>query len=1396
MKEILSLYRDRLTDLTARNKSLRLMRLTNKDHFDLNSFSNIEEGLGARILQDVCHAKDLIPLIPYSNFHEEEILISRKLVHLKRQIELIEQETGMNTFYVAYGFLEGHLVDDFFLRSPILFYPARLVRTTHKNTPYWALKIEDEETPFINRTFLLAAQKFLGLQLTEQLQDKLEVLPKESKAVLSFLFDLLKEYKVPLKETPDESLISFKAMKKADIPSEKSKGFEIKPYAVMGKFQQSTSTLLVDYEDFLGEAPEHGLLQEWLGGTTDENELDEIRTEILNEVNEKDTFFVLETDASQEASVVSSHKRKGLIVHGPPGTGKSQVIVNLVADRMARGQRVLLVCQKPAALEVVYNRLGAIHLQSHVALVPDFNLSKGDVYRKIASVLDKQVANSSDKHLAVSQEMQILSNKLNLVASSLHAERPFGKSLHELYTNTQWSQEMIMDVTGLLGELTDRQLQEHLVELKTTFDLMQKYDHPDFPWVNRKSFANFTAGEQMQMDELLKQLVKDAEEANEIRNRTELHDPPSYYFANHTALEGLKKALLILQNRSMSKHILMFYRDEEREFETEDHFNKMKQGHDSLKKQLDRLSSRPAPITHLTEQEAKEWSGKINQLLQLNDKFKRFVSGTWYNLRKQIKMHCATHNVPFDGNAVRKYFERVESFLMFEQLRRDASKMFFYSDSPIANEYDDWERWIGHKARALEFLDLYVQAQTTFPKWLQNLQSQEDLQVMIDPKFEEHVDTLIKVSSLTEKLQTTVAKLVPYLQPAETDSYRKEMDQGIYDLVKYRGLLNTIDSFDSLCRLDQMKGDMGDFKKQLIALCQEKSPIHTTPNVVVHWTTLIQNSFMHAWILKVEAEEPHVKDVSTEIYSHNLSRYKKLLHEKRKSVPAHIDKVLHLQALEVQGATRKKVKSEANKKRRQAPLRTMLSNFTDDLLKLVPCWLCTPEAVSAIFPNTPGLFDLVIFDEASQCPVENAIPALHRGKQVVVAGDEKQLPPSSFFQVSTEDDENEEDEDNTVYKDRTDKEAKSLLEWAKPRMSDQWLTWHYRSKHQELINFSNYAFYGKRMQIAPSVYQKHESKPIEFRQVEGKWINRSNRQEAEEVVDLVIDILKNDPSYPTLGIIAFNKNQADLINDVFDERMQQSPEVQVLVEAAKQRKIGDEHVGLFVKNIENVQGDERDMIVFSVGYAENEEGKMVSQFGPLGQEHGPNRLNVAITRAKEKVYVVCSFDPSQWTRADNYAKGVRLFKNYLEYAKAVSEGNHDQMRVILDKLIDPTEVQDPERPVSYDSPFEQQVREALLDKYKVHTQIGFSGYRIDLGVICPDTQTRYILGIECDGAMFHSSKVARERDLYRQRFLESQGWKIHRIWSRNWWKGQEKEVEKVVAVIEELRAMAGKITQP
>ena len=317
----------------------------------------------------------------------------------------------------------------------------------------------------------------------------------------------------------------------------------------------------------------------------------------------------------------------------------------------------------------------------------------------------------------------------------------------------------------------------------------------------------------------------------------------------------------------------------------------------------------------------------------------------------------------------------------------------------------------------------------------------------------------------------------------------------------------------------------------------------------------------------------------------------------------------------------------------------------------------------------------------------------------------------------------------------------------------------------------------RKLEVSPNTSKTNSEgvKPIERIKVEGEWRERENHKEAIEVVRLIKDILMNRKENETIGVITFNINQKDLIDKLLEIEAGKDSEFGKLYNNESERIEDNEDISLFVKNIENVQGDERDIIIFSTAYAKNANGKLNHSFGALSQEGGENRLNVAISRAKKKIYLVTSIEPEE-LNVDDKNNGPKLFKKYLQYAKAVSDGNKELTKEILNSVCDSKVGRNEE--LHYDSDFENQVHDALEKAgLIVDTQIGVSGYKIDLGIY-DKKSSKYILGVECDGAAFHSSKSARERDIYRQRYLESRGWNIIRIWSKNWWSNPQKEVDR------------------
>lgn len=464
--------------------------------------------------------------------------------------------------------------------------------------------------------------------------------------------------------------------------------------------------------------------------------------------------------------------------------------------------------------------------------------------------------------------------------------------------------------------------------------------------------------------------------------------------------------------------------------------------------------------------------------------------------------------------------------------------------------------------------------------------------------------------------------------------------------------------------------------------------------------------------------------------------------------------------------------------KRKWSVNKFIKKFDFELFKSVKIWLLTPEVVSEIIPLQTGIFDLVVFDEASQMYVEKGIPSILRAKKVVVAGDHKQLRPSNLGAGRIEMDMDDLPEDTEL---GAALEEESLLDLARFKYQDVMLNFHYRSRYEELIAFSNYAFYHGRLYVSPNAVVP-ETPPIQVHKMEDAlWTDRTNVAEAKYIVELLKHFFTERKEEETIGIITFNSSQRDLIDDLIDVECAKNPEFAASIRTELLRRKDGEDIGLFVKNIESVQGDERDVIIFSIGYAKNENGRLVRRFGWLNQQGGENRLNVAISRAKKKVHIVTSFYPSELQVEDVKNEGPRILRKYLEYAWAVSSGDKEAAKQILLSFSDDS---NPGQNLSFDSEFEIQVYNALIEKgYQVDTQIGIGGYSIDLAI---KKDGKYVLGVECDGRLYHSSKSARERDYHRQKYLESRGWRIHRIWSTNWWKNPKQEIMKICTIVDSL----------
>ncbi len=544
---------------------------------------------------------------------------------------------------------------------------------------------------------------------------------------------------------------------------------------------------------------------------------------------------------------------------------------------------------------------------------------------------------------------------------------------------------------------------------------------------------------------------------------------------------------------------------------------------------------------------------------------------------------------------------------------------------------------------------------------------------------------------------------------------------------------------------------------------------------VTEWNDELYNTILFEYIQKFESENrtliPKVDSFEKIISSmENNIKIKQELSRQR------ITKLLADDIKYITTSKRKGEISRAIESRRRSSVGKFIQKFDFEIFKALKIWLMTPDAVSEVLPQQNDLFDLVIFDEASQLYIEKSIPSIARAKKVVIAGDHKQLRPSSLGdgRFDLEDMLDEDAEISAAL------EEESLLDLARFRYPDVLLNTHYRSKYEELIDFSNYAFYKGRLFVAPNT-DKPEKPPIEVHQVQDAvWQGRANRKKAERVVELIKEFFATRQNNETIGVIAFNVSQRDMIYDVIDEESVKDPKFGSIVRAEMCRKDNGEDTGFFVKNIESVQGDERDVIMFSIGYAKNTSGRLIHNFGWLNQKGGENRLNVAISRAKKKIHIVTSFRPAELMLDDAKNDGPRILKRYLEYAFAISREDRDEAEMILRSFGETYGIV----AAPLETEFAQRVADALREKgYDIDTQVGIGGYRIDIAV---RKGGKYVLGIECDGKLYSVASSARERDYHRQKYLESRGWKIKRIWSMDWWRDPQRQIHNICEIVDSL----------
>ena len=1330
LQKILKSYQKRLTNLTTRNKSLLLLNLPTEQFLDIHELDFLQNKPSFNFVEQLIAQKNTISLCEVHDPRYERVNeISKRLRKISRTEKFIEEERGSEDLYVGYPIIKGKFSDGTVVRCPLLFFPVTIIQ---KDAQVWQLQTRDESIT-LNRSFLLAYSHFNQLQISDEfLEHSFEDFSKDSLVFRTQLYEFLKDSPLKIdfnKELFVNGLHHFEKQLKSDIDLSENNGeLKLYPQAVLGIFPQAGSFLVPDYEELaekslpLAEGSEQLKENGIMEGLESLFPNPQPPNSSIPKPKEENILIPFAVDASQELALQQIKAGVSMVVQGPPGTGKSQLICNMIADFTARGKKVLVVSQKRAALDVVQERLARAGMRPFVGNVHDFKNDRktlyAQIFNQIEQIEDYQKQNQSLDAIFLERNFTQESRQIDKISETLQAFKDAlfdvsigGVSVKELYLTSSPNQPFL-NLKENYKQFKFNEIDDFLKKFERYFIYENKLNQLDgndntnvkLFWQSRLSFQNRQYSEISQMLKVI-QDVHNFVQNLEIQS-IEVFQKPIIFQELEKILGEKERCQNLLLTIGNEKIYQVFSRNIQQKIK----LNVAKIG--ELEAQVGQFFAGQGIEITLLSVHLLPFLSKLNQVINTKS---NLISGLIWDIFSKEKVDIQnvtmSNGLSLSVEDLQKLQQRIQNRIGLEKWWNEWGYLF---GELVNNEEPIWLRK-GYRWFERHFQQLY-QAEKANKIW-------EPLVKILPLSISTKITTIIwndfqkQINFVIQKLQQLIDNQMVwnnYLSKKQTD-----VISNYKDLLPINSYLK--ENFDLMQESDSLKASFSRVEGSMIELfLSEQQPLLS-----------FINSLKLAWIENIEDKHPILRSVSSLKISQLENNLQDLV-QKKQTLSQEI-LLLKLRELTYQNLeknrlqnviTYRDLKHQVGKKRKLWSVRKLITEYSDEIFKLIPCWLASPETVSAIFPLESS-FDLVIFDEASQCFAEQGIPSLYRGKQVVIAGDSKQLQPNDLYRIRFENDAD----------DNPELEVDSLLDLACQYLPQTQLRGHYRSKSLDLIDFSNQYFYKNKLSLLPVFQEINLQQPaIQYLKVEGIWENSINQIEAEKVIDLVRIINQTSPE-KSIGIVTFNFKQQGLIQDLLE------------VWGTNDLGISTSQERIFVKNIENVQGDERDIIIFSIGYAPDAKGKMGMQFGSLNGQGGENRLNVAITRAREKIYIISSILPNQLKVEEAQNEGPRLLKSYLEYALKVSEGHY--------------------RPKVYRSENYQAdwlLKEQLLkDNLKYVKELPFA----DLTIKNSENYESLIL---TDDDLYYEHLSPKETFAYIPAGLRAKGWKFERAFSRNFWK--------------------------
>ncbi len=1280
-------YLNQLTDLSSRNKSLYLPKTASNGVLDLQELDFLNGESAFVILSKAIGGKKKIPLIPETDPRLGEVnQLSKILSRIAFRDQLTQEETGDQSLVLAWPFVEGKLMNGKILRAPFLLLPCKL----EKLAQVWTLIPLD--TWQINSAFILAYSHGNKVALdSEILQNEVDELSNDPTEFRVGLVKLIEEkFAIQISSSLFEDRISLFPNSQISIDQDKFQDgkLALKSYALVGQFAQKGNFLFRDYEELM-ELEDFESLEKLV---INHFHSDEKKTK----PREDQVFPVFPLDASQENVLLKVREGNSLVVEGPPGTGKSQLIANLVSDYTARGKKVLVVSQKRAALDVVFERMAKEGFGAFLGLVHDYRADQKSLFEKLKNQIEsienyqEQNRGLDSMHLEreisqLSKTIIRLSEKFEQLRNALFEDDSAGIPVKAMYLQASAKYGSLADSKSELLELSFEQAADFEKEFKRFQSYQQRFK--DSFWEDRLSFAKLETDQFFKISELLEVL-----ENYSFASKSDLWDEDSLRYFQQAIIQGtyfsekltaLQTSFSNLPSKTLAFHLATNQEERKKAIKLQDWIKatlpKLEAYNFSIPENLNILKDE---FSELALQQT-SWLGRIS----LGFKKSRFPN--LLNWLDQNDRKFKVENL-IEAKSTWEFFEKLAMELdeipLPKNLSIDLSSLEQIS-SKIASSLDWVSDW-NQIPKLDSLVDLgKLRTEGEFSDFLKECQ-------LVFKEFE------LQVSSW--KIYFTSSQILTLVFEGKKVNDSNQL-QTFSELVAFDKFLESWDS--NRLRLGQR-------------ISEVDATLSLEEQIKLFW-----NSWFLTWIFELERRNPILADAGSLKLKHEMEELKEAILEKRK-----ISKFMTLlrlregmsDSLEINRLgnrlTYRDLLHQVSKKRQKWPIRKLVEEFGDEIFRLIPCWLASPETVSALFPMEQA-FDLVIFDEASQCPVERGLPAMLRGKQVVVAGDSKQLRPSDFYQVKWESDE-----------EGIEFESESLLELAGNFFQKTVLKGHYRSADPGLIYFSNQNFYSNKLEMLPDLATVLEGKsPFTWLSVDGVWENQVNKSEADAVLEKVKEILSDSPS-DSLGIVTGNYFQMELIRGKLWEAGIQGSDIKV-------------------RNIENVQGDEFDQVVLSLGYAPNRAGKLVTNFGLLGKSGAENRLNVAITRARKRMHVISSISSEDFRPSQLQNPGLTLLREFLDFAKRQAADPMMQVgqSANADYKIDWSLKS---RLLKLDTRYSDQIPSAVMDLTK---QTGNKG----------------AMAILTDDQRFFNSPSAKAAMAYHPILLEAKGWQWEWCWSRD-----------------------------